>query len=86
MENASVLMWHPPMPVAFNLVEADRHRARGVKAWEKIMNSLKRRTEENAYGPSTTARTVIDCIFDLQTAVLCSFLAIESLANHAIVR
>ena len=27
---------------------------------------------------------MIDCVFDLQTAVLCSFLAIESLANHAI--
>jgi hypothetical protein len=26
----------------------------------------------------------MDCIFDLQTAVLYSFLAIESLANHAI--
>jgi hypothetical protein len=84
MGNASVLMWHPPMPVVFNLVEADRHRARGVKARGKIMNSLKRRTEESTYGPSATARTVIDCIFDLQTAVLCSFLAIESLANHAI--
>ena len=48
MEDASVLMWHPPMPIAFNLVEADRHRTRGVKARGKIMNSLKRRTEENA--------------------------------------
>ena len=84
MKNGSVLMWHPPMPVAFNLIEADRHRARGVNARAKVMNSLQQRDEENTYGPSATARTVIDCIFDLQTAVLCSFLAIESLANHAI--
>jgi hypothetical protein len=84
MKNGSILMWHPPMPVAFNLIEADRHRARGVKARGKVMSSLKRRREDDTWGPSATARTVIDCIFDLQTAVLGSLLAIESLANHAI--
>lgn len=84
MRTGSVLMWYPPMPITFNLIEADRHLARGVKAREKVMNSLKPRREEDSYGPSATPRTVIDCVFDLQTAVLCSFLAIESLANHAI--
>lgn len=83
LPDGDVLHWHPPMPVAFNLVQAERFRERGVKSRERIMGNLKRR-QDGARGPSTSSNTVIDCIFDLQTAVLCSFLAIESLANHAI--
>jgi hypothetical protein len=84
MKDGSVLMWHPPMPVAFNLVEAARYRDRGVKERKKIMGSLRARAAPGAWQPSANTRTVIDCVFDLQSAVLCSFLAIESLANHAI--
>lgn len=83
LPNGEVLHWHPPMPVAFNLIQAQGFRQRGVKSRERIMGHLKRRRDD-ASGPSASTNTVIDCIFDLQTAVLCSFLAIESLANHAI--
>ena len=84
LDDGRVLMWHPPMPVAFNLVQADRYRERGAKARKRIMGALRSRAEPGTCGPTATSRTIIDCIFDLQTAVLCSFLALESLANHAI--
>lgn len=71
------------MPIAFNLVEADRFRTRGVKARKQIMAALTT-SKGKVRKPSASTRLVIDCVFDLQTAVLCSFLAIESLANHAI--
>lgn len=84
MSDGKILYWHPPMPIAFNLVEAERFRQSGVKARKKIMSALKPRPKDEAWAPTANSRTVIDCIFALQTAVLCSFLAIESLANHAI--
>jgi hypothetical protein len=72
------------MPIAFNLVEAEPFRSRGVKARNKILGALKRRPRDDAWGPSMGSRVVIDCVFDLQTTVLCASLAVESLANHAI--
>lgn len=71
------------MPVAFNLVQAKRYRDRGVRERQSIMSRLAKRRDGEAYGPKNSRRAV-DCIFDLQTAVLCAFLAIESFANHAI--
>ena len=47
------------------------------------MGNLKHR-DGGTRGPATTSSNVLDCIFDLHTAAICSFLAIESLANHAI--
>jgi hypothetical protein len=82
MDDGEPLMWHPPQPVAFNLVEAKRHSDRGVKARRNIMAKLKRR-EKGALSPTNSAAT-IDCVRDLQSAVLFAFTALESLANHAI--
>jgi hypothetical protein len=31
LEDGRKLMWHPPQPVAFNLMEAKKHQRRGIK-------------------------------------------------------
>jgi hypothetical protein len=82
MDNGVRLMWHPPQPVAFNLVEAKRHGDRGVRRRRGIMGSLKARSD-GGYQP-INSRTALDCLSDLSAAVLFAFTAIESLANHAI--
>lgn len=83
LDDGSRLIWHPPQPVAFNLVEAKRFRDRGVKARTNIMAKLKKRPSGDELSPTNSGAT-IDCIRDLQTAVLLAFTAIESLANHFI--
>jgi hypothetical protein len=82
MADGRVLMWHSPQPVAFNLIEAMRFRDRGRKRRLAIMGNLEKRRDDN-YGPRNS-RAAIDCLRDLQAAVLSAFTAIESLANHAI--
>lgn len=76
------LMWHPPQPVAFNLLEAKRRRDRGVSQRRNIMGNLVKRPD-GGYGPANSHAT-LDCLSELAAAVLFAFTAIESLANHAI--
>lgn len=83
MDDGELLLWHPPQPVAFNLVEAKRHSDRGVKARRNIMAKLTRREKGEGISPTNSAAT-IDCVRDLQSGVLFAFTALESLANHAI--
>jgi hypothetical protein len=82
LEDGRLLMWHPPQPVAFNLLEAKRHRDRGVKARRAIVGNLVRR-DDDGLQPSNS-HAAIDCLSELAAAVLFSFTAIESLANHVI--
>jgi hypothetical protein len=83
MDDGRELVWYPPQPIAFNLIEAKRFRDRGVKARRNIMCKLKKRPSGNALQPANST-TVLNCIRDLQSGVLFAFTAIESLANHAI--
>ncbi len=83
MDDERELLWYPPQPVAFNLVEAKRARDRGVKARRNIMAKLKKRSKGDGVQPVNSSST-LDCVRDLQSAVLFAFTAIESLANHAI--
>lgn len=83
MDDGRELLWYPPQPVAFNLVEAKRARDRGAKSRRNIMAKLKKRPSGDGVQPINST-TVLNCIRDLQSAVLYSFTAIESLANHAI--
>lgn len=76
------LMWHPPQPVAFNLLEAKRHRDRGVSKRRNIMGNLIAR-DDGSLGPANT-HAALDCVSELSIAVLLAFTAIESLANHVI--
>ena len=76
------LMWWPPQPVAFNLLEAKRHRDRGVSQRPRIMGNLVARGD-GSLQPSN-AHAALDCLSELAAAVLFSFTAVESLANHAI--
>jgi hypothetical protein len=82
MKDGRELRWYPPQPVAFSLVEATRYRDRGVKERVAVMSQLTRR-EDGGWAPGNPRRT-IDCLSDLQVAVLYAFTAIESLANHSI--
>jgi hypothetical protein len=43
MDDGRELLWYPPQPVAFNLVEAKRARDRGAKSRRNIMAKLKKR-------------------------------------------
>jgi hypothetical protein len=79
------LIWPSPQPIAFNLVEAKRAVRRGARERFKIMSQLKCREGDARYSPPFRRET-IDAIGDLQVAVLGSFTAIESFANHAIDR
>jgi hypothetical protein len=83
MDDGKELLWYPPQPVAFNLIEAKRARDSGVKSRRNIMAKLKRRSSGRELQP-TNSTTVLNCVRDLQSAVLFAFTAIESLANHAI--
>lgn len=83
LDDDKTLMWHPPQPVAFNLLEAKRYRDRGVKARRSIMGNLVARTEGDHLSPQNS-RAALDCISDLTIGVLFSFTAIEALANHSI--
>lgn len=76
------LMWWPPQPVAFNLLEARRHRDRGVRQRKQIMGNLQARPG-GAVQPAN-AHAALDCLSELAAAVLFGFTAVESLANHAI--
>jgi hypothetical protein len=82
MPDGRKLMWHPPQAVTFNLIQAKTHRDRGAKQRRAIMAKLKAR-RDGGYMPKNS-RAVLDCLGDLYAAVLFSFTAIESLANHAI--
>lgn len=83
MDDERELLWYPPQPVAFNLVEAKRVRDRGVRSRRNIMAKLKKRSSGDGVQPINSS-TVLNCVRDLQSAVLFAFTAIESLANHAI--
>src|SRR4051794_6273878 len=64
MPDDRLLMWHPPQPVAFNLIEAKRARDRGARQRRAIMAKLRARPD--GYGPEN-ARAAVDCVRDLQT-------------------
>jgi hypothetical protein len=83
MPDGQVLAYHPPQPVAFNLVEAKRHRDRGVKQRRAILGNLKM-PDANGHRRPQNSAAVIDCLSDLVSAVLHAFAAIECLANHSI--
>lgn len=82
MEDGRLLYYHPPQPVAFNLIEAKRHRDRGSSQRRQIVGNLKREHEDK-YSPQNS-HVVLDCLSDLVGAVLHAFTAVESLANHSI--
>lgn len=82
MEDGRELRWWPPQPVAFALLEAKRHQELGVPSRLAIMETLVERPD-GAWGPADPEQ-VLDCVTNLQTAVLFAFSAIESLANHSI--
>lgn len=82
MDDTRILMWHPPQPIAFSLIEAHRHAELGAKRRRKVMSGLKKR-KDGEWSPASSSAAV-DCVRDLTTAVLFAFTAIESLANHAI--
>jgi hypothetical protein len=84
MEDGRELGWYPPQPVALGLIEAKRYRDRGVKEREAIMSELKPRDDGRWGWQPAKAPQVIDCVSDLQVAVLYAFTAVESLANHSI--
>lgn len=75
--------YHPPQPVAFNLIEAKGHGDRGVARRRSITGNLKGPDRNGHYRPQNS-HAVIDCLSDLVGAVLHAFTAIESLANHSI--
>jgi hypothetical protein len=83
LPDGRVVAYHPPQPVAFNLVEAKRHRDRGAKQRRAILGNLNAPDADGNSRPQNSA-AVIDCLSDLVGAVLHAFTAIESLANHSI--
>jgi len=85
MDDGRRLLWHPPQPVAFNLIEAKKHADRGARLRRKLIGNLEGsgRGGDRSYRPRDSHAT-IDCIADLVAGVLFSFTAIESLANHAV--
>jgi hypothetical protein len=83
LDDGGRLLWWPPQPVAFNLLEAKRHRDRGVRQRRRIMGNLVARPDGSGLQPSN-AHAALDCLSELAAAVLFSFTAVESLANHAI--
>lgn len=82
LDDGRQLRWWPPQPIAFNLLEAKRHRDRGVRQRRRIMGNLIARPG-GGLQPSN-AHAALDCLSELAAAVLFSFTAVESLANHAI--
>lgn len=83
LPDGSVVAYHPPQPVAFNLLEAKRHRDGGVKQRRAILGNLEAPDANGQRRPQDSA-AVIDCLSNLVGAVLRAFTAIESLANHSI--
>jgi hypothetical protein len=88
LSDGRLLMWHPPQPVAFNLIEAKGHRDRGLRQRVSIISKLKKHPpggahNEDQYRPANS-HAAIDCLSELQSGVLLAFTAIESLANHAV--
>jgi hypothetical protein len=76
--------FHSPQPVAFNLVEAHRHIARGVLERDEILSSgIVPREGDGRHGAKDTS-ALLDCVGDLASGVLFAFTAIESFANHSI--
>ena len=82
LDDGRRLMWHPPQAVTFNLLEAKKHRDRGERHRRAIMGNLQRRAD-GSYSP-LDSHAAIDCLSELVAAVLLSFTAVESLANHII--
>jgi hypothetical protein len=82
MDDGTMLNWHPPQPVTFNLIEAKRRRDRGERQRRAIMGNLRAR-KNGSVGPVNSS-AALDCLFDLAAGVLFAFTAVESLANHAI--
>lgn len=82
MDDGTLLNWHPPQPVTFNLIEAKRRRDRGESQRRAIMGNLRGR-KNGSVGPANPS-AALDCLADLAAAVLFAFTAVESLANHAI--
>jgi hypothetical protein len=86
MSDGRTLHYHPPQPVAFNLIEAKGRRDPGIRKRRQIMGNLEA-TETDAcgtrYSPQNS-HAVLDCLSDLVAAVLLAFTAIESLANHSV--
>ena len=83
LPDGRMLAYHPPQPVAFNLLEAKRHGDRGAKQRRAIVGNLKAADADGNSRPQNSA-AVIDSLSDLVGAVLHAFAAIESLANHSI--
>jgi hypothetical protein len=86
MEDGRILHWHPPQAVAFNLMEAKRHLDRGAPRRRSIMGNLKRldTSDGNRHYMPVSSHATLDCLSELNGAVLHAFTAIESLANHTI--
>jgi hypothetical protein len=82
LPNGEVFYYYPPQPVAFNLIEAKRHRDRGSKQRRTIMGNLT--ADPHGRLMPTKSDAVMDCLSDLVGAVLHAFTAIESFANHSI--
>lgn len=82
LPDGRVLAYHPPQPVAFNLIEAKRHRDRGASQRRAILGNL-RASKDGNYRPHNS-HAAVDCLSDLVGAVLHAFTAIESFANHSI--
>src|SRR3954463_9853897 len=74
MDDGRELQWHPPQPVAFSLVEAQRLCARAVPTRRRIVGNLRRR-DNDTYMPVNSHRA-LDVVSDLWSAVLHSFAAI----------
>jgi hypothetical protein len=51
-------MWRPPQPIAFNLLEAKRHRDRGAKQRRAIMAKLSTRPDGDSYGPENSRAAI----------------------------
>lgn len=78
----NVFFYHPPQPIFFNLIEAKRHRDRGVSQRRAIMGNL--RVDKHGRLMAGKSKAVMDCLSELVGAVLHAFTAIESFANHSI--
>lgn len=83
LSDGRVLAYHPPQPVAFNLIEAKRHRDRGAAQRRSIIGNL-RGPDDNGHYRAQNPHALVDCLSDLVGAALHAFTAIESLANHSI--
>src|SRR3954447_11484613 len=83
LPDGRILAYHPPQPVAFNLIEAKRHRDQGARDRKAIIAGLQG-PDQNGHVRPTDSRAVIDFLSELVGTVLHAFAAIECLANHSI--